>query len=105
MTLFEAATLASNIAIGLGQIGIVWYAVRAMTRSAKDRSAGSRPLRASIPIAGAPAASRRFAGRGGCAVAAGPRRHGGYRHTGPISVSEWAHVFRPLIQRLKSPPD
>ena len=38
MTLFEAATLASNIAIGLGQIGIVWYAIRAMTRSAKDRS-------------------------------------------------------------------
>ena len=37
MTLFEIATLASNIAIGLGQIGIVWYAIRAMTRSAKDR--------------------------------------------------------------------
>ena len=37
MTPFEAATLASNIAIGLGQIGIVWYAIRAMTRSAKDR--------------------------------------------------------------------
>ena len=26
-----------------------------------------------------------------------------YRHTGPISAREWAHVFRPLIQRLKSP--
>ena len=37
MTLFEAATLASNSAIGLSQIGIVWYAIRAMTRSAKDR--------------------------------------------------------------------
>ena len=38
MTPFEFATLASNIAIGLGQIGIVWYAIRAMTRSAKDRT-------------------------------------------------------------------
>ena len=28
-----------------------------------------------------------------------------YRHTGPLSVREWAHVFRPLIQRLRSPPD
>ena len=37
MTPFEFATLASNIAIGLGQIGIVWYAIRALTRSAKDR--------------------------------------------------------------------
>ena len=37
MTLFEVATLASNIAISLGQIGIVWYGIRAMTRSAKDR--------------------------------------------------------------------
>ena len=38
MTPFEFATLATNIAIGLGQIGIVWYGIRAMTRSAKDRS-------------------------------------------------------------------
>ena len=38
MTLFEAGTLASNIAIGLGQIAIIWYAIRAMTRSAKDRA-------------------------------------------------------------------
>ena len=37
MTPFEVATLASNIAIGLGQIGIVWYAIHALTRSAKDR--------------------------------------------------------------------
>ena len=28
-----------------------------------------------------------------------------YRHAGPISVREWAHTFRPLIQRLKSPAD
>ena len=38
MTLFEAATLATSVAIGLGQIGIVWYGIRAMTRSAKDRA-------------------------------------------------------------------
>ena len=38
MTPFELATLATNIAIGLGQIGIVWYGIRAMTRSARDRS-------------------------------------------------------------------
>lgn len=25
-----------------------------------------------------------------------------HRHTGPISVREWAHVFRPLIQRLQN---
>ena len=28
-----------------------------------------------------------------------------HRHTGPISVREWAHVFRPLIQRLQAEPD
>jgi cytochrome c biogenesis protein CcmG/thiol:disulfide interchange protein DsbE len=28
-----------------------------------------------------------------------------HRHTGPISVREWAHVFRPLIQRLQADPD
>ena len=38
MTLFEVATLATNVAIGLGQIGIIWYGIRAMTRSTKDRS-------------------------------------------------------------------
>jgi len=38
MTPFEVATLATNVAIGLGQIGIVWYGIRAMTRSASDRS-------------------------------------------------------------------
>ena len=38
MTPFEVATLATSVAIGLGQIGIVWYGIRAMTRSAKDRA-------------------------------------------------------------------
>ena len=28
-----------------------------------------------------------------------------HRHTGPISVREWAHVFRPLIQRLQNETD
>ena len=28
-----------------------------------------------------------------------------HRHTGPISVREWAHVFRPLVQRLQNEPD
>ena len=28
-----------------------------------------------------------------------------HRHTGPISVREWAHTFRPLIQRFNSVPD
>ena len=28
-----------------------------------------------------------------------------HRHTGPISVREWAHMFRPLIQRLQNEPD
>ena len=28
-----------------------------------------------------------------------------HRHTGPISVREWAHVFRPLIQRLHEEPE
>ena len=38
MTTYEIATLASSIAIGLGQIGIVWYAIRAMTRTTTDRA-------------------------------------------------------------------
>ena len=28
-----------------------------------------------------------------------------HRHTGPISVREWAHTFRPLIQRLHKEPE
>ena len=28
-----------------------------------------------------------------------------HRHIGPISVREWAHVFRPLVQRRQSEPD
>ncbi|MCY4450460.1 MAG: DsbE family thiol:disulfide interchange protein [Immundisolibacterales bacterium] len=28
-----------------------------------------------------------------------------HKHTGPISVKEWAHTFRPLIQRLKDASD
>ena len=27
-----------------------------------------------------------------------------HRHTGPISVREWAHVFRPLIRQLQKAP-
>ena len=28
-----------------------------------------------------------------------------HRHTGPISVREWAHVFRPLVQQLQKAPE
>lgn len=28
-----------------------------------------------------------------------------HKHTGPISVKEWEHTLRPLIQRLKKAPD
>ena len=28
-----------------------------------------------------------------------------HRHTGPISVREWAHVLRPLIQQLQKAPE
>ena len=38
MTEFEIATLATSIAIGLGQIGIVWYGIRAMTQGAASRA-------------------------------------------------------------------
>ena len=38
MTPFEVATLATGVAIGLGQIGIVWYGIRAMTRSTGHRA-------------------------------------------------------------------
>ncbi len=40
MTDYEFATLASSVAIGLGQIGIVWYGIRAMNRAsaARDRA-------------------------------------------------------------------
>ena len=38
MTPFEVATLATSVAIGLGQIGIVGYAIRAMTLSTRDRA-------------------------------------------------------------------
>ena len=38
MTPFEVATLATSVAIGLGQIAIVWYGIRAMTRSSNVRA-------------------------------------------------------------------
>lgn len=38
MTPFEIASLLSTIVIGLGQIGIVWYGIRAMTRSSNVRA-------------------------------------------------------------------
>ena len=42
MTEFEIATLTANVAIGLGQIGIVWYGIRAMTRATERRAAEAR---------------------------------------------------------------
>ena len=38
MTAYEIATLSTNVAIGLGQIAIIWYGIRAMTRSTRDRA-------------------------------------------------------------------
>ena len=38
MTIYEIATLATSVLIGLGQIGIIWYAIRAMTRSTTERA-------------------------------------------------------------------
>ncbi len=38
MTDYEIATLASSVAIGLGQIGIVWYGIRAMNRASAERA-------------------------------------------------------------------
>lgn len=38
MTAFEVATLATSVAIGLGQIAIIWYGIRAMTHSTRDRA-------------------------------------------------------------------
>ena len=38
MTPFEIATLATSVVIGLGQIGIVWYGIRAVTRSSNVRA-------------------------------------------------------------------
>ena len=45
MTEFELATIALrqdaiwiSLAIGLGQIGIVWYGIRAMNRSSSERA-------------------------------------------------------------------
>lgn len=38
MTEFEMASLAVTVAIGLGQIGIVWYGIRAMNRASDVRA-------------------------------------------------------------------
>ena len=44
MTGFEIASLLSSIAISLGQIGIVWYGIRAMTRSSNVRAQENKRL-------------------------------------------------------------
>jgi len=38
MTTFELASLVTSVAIGLGQIGIVWYGIRAMNRASDERA-------------------------------------------------------------------
>ena len=42
MTTYELATLATSVAIGLGQIGIVWYGIRAMNRASEERAQDRR---------------------------------------------------------------
>ncbi len=48
MTTYEIASLASTLGIGLGQIGIVWYGIRAMNRAsaARDRATAARDAQA-----------------------------------------------------------
>ena len=38
MTTFEILSLLSSVAIGVGQIGIIWYGIRAMNRSSAERA-------------------------------------------------------------------
>ena len=38
MTTFETLSLLSSVAIGVGQIGIIWYGIRAMNRSSAERA-------------------------------------------------------------------
>ena len=38
MTTFETLSLLSSVAIGVGQIGIIWYGIRAMDRSSAERA-------------------------------------------------------------------
>ena len=38
MTTFETLSLLSSVAIGAGQIGIIWYGIRAMNRSSEERA-------------------------------------------------------------------
>ena len=38
MTTFEILSLLSSVAIGAGQIGIVWYGIRSMNRSSEERA-------------------------------------------------------------------
>ena len=38
MTTFEILSLLSSVAIGAGQIGIIWYGIRAMNRSSEERA-------------------------------------------------------------------
>lgn len=38
MTTFETLSLISSVAIGVGQIGIIWYGIRAMNRSSEERA-------------------------------------------------------------------
>ena len=42
MTTFELASLVASVAIGLGQIGIVWYGIRAMNRASDERARDRR---------------------------------------------------------------
>ena len=38
MTTFEILSLLSSVAIGVGQIGIIWYGIRSMNRSSEERA-------------------------------------------------------------------
>ena len=42
MTAYALDTLASSVAIGLGQIGIAWYGIRAVDRATEERSRDRR---------------------------------------------------------------
>ncbi len=42
MTDYEIATLATSVAIGLGQIGILWYGIRTMNRASAERARDRR---------------------------------------------------------------
>ncbi len=87
MTEYEIASLAISLGIGLGQIGIVWYGIRAMNRAsaARDRAMQQRDAQAQRDAQQRDADSR--------------RRHAETLHTADQRHTETMTALQALIAR------